>query len=149
MMALGEVTEATAELRRAAEDQPYDVGAAWDDPRSFKAFASDDRSLVKLNSLKASIGTGGRINLRDLPQIIHHEGKSSEQVVAARHIRFQTSKVRYFRKFHGPLQAEALRVFILASFAVEWLFEAGKWLLGSRRPLRCERMAAYGQLLRS
>ena len=64
-------------------------------------------------------------------QIIHHEGKSSEQVVAARHIRFQTSKVRYFRKFHGPLQAEALRVFILASFAVEWLFEAGKWLLGS------------------
>ena len=82
-------------------------------------------------------------------QIIHHEGKSSEQVVAARHIRFQTSKVRYFRKFHGPFQAEALRVFILASFAVEWLFEACKWLLGSRRPLRRERMAAYGQLLRS
>ena len=69
-------------------------------------------------------------------QIIHHEGKSSEQVVAARHIRFQTSKVRYFRKFHGPFQAEALRVFILASFAVEWLLEACKWLLGSRRPLR-------------
>ena len=82
-------------------------------------------------------------------QIIHHEGKSSEQVVAARHIRFQTSKVRYFRKFHGPLQAEALRVFILASFAVEWLLEACKWLLGSRRPLRRERMGAYGQLLRS
>jgi N-acetylglucosaminyl-diphospho-decaprenol L-rhamnosyltransferase len=82
-------------------------------------------------------------------QIIHHEGKSSEQVVAARHIRFQTSKVRYFRKFHGPFQAEALRVFILASFAVEWLLEACKWLLGSRRPLRRERMGAYGQLLRS
>ena len=82
-------------------------------------------------------------------QIIHHEGKSSEQVVAARHIRFQTSKVRYFRKFHGPVQAEALRVFILASFAVEWLLEACKWLLGSRRPLRRARMAAYGQLLRS
>ena len=82
-------------------------------------------------------------------QIIHHEGKSSEQVVAARHIRFQTSKVRYFRKFYGPFQAEALRVFILASFAVEWLLEAGKWLLGSQRPLRRERMGAYGQLLRS
>ena len=82
-------------------------------------------------------------------QIIHHEGKSSEQVVAARHIHFQTSKVRYFRKFHGPLQAEALRVFILALFAVEWLLEACKWLLGSRRPLRRERMVAYGQLLRS
>ena len=82
-------------------------------------------------------------------QIIHHEGKSSGQVVAARHIRFQTSKVRYFRKFHGSFQAEALRVFILASFAVEWLLEAGKWLLGSQRPLRRERMGAYGQLLRS
>jgi N-acetylglucosaminyl-diphospho-decaprenol L-rhamnosyltransferase len=82
-------------------------------------------------------------------QIIHHEGKSSEQVVAARHIHFQTSKVRYFRKFNGPLQAETLRVFILASFAVEWLFEAGKWLLGSQRPLRRERMVAYAQVLRS
>ena len=82
-------------------------------------------------------------------QIIHHEGKSSEQNVAARHIRFQTSKVRYFRKFHGPGAAEALRAFILILFAVEWALEAGKWLLGSKRPLRRERMAAYGQLLRS
>jgi GT2 family glycosyltransferase len=92
---------------------------------------------------------GWRIVYLPAAQVIHHEGKSSEQVVAARHIRFQTSRVRYFRKFHGPRQAETLRVFILASFAVEWLFEAGKWLLGSRRPLRCERMGAYGQLLRS
>ena len=92
---------------------------------------------------------GWRIVYLPAAQVIHYEGKSSEQVVAARHIRFQTSKVRYFRKFHGPRQAEMLRVFILASFAVEWLFEAGKWLLGSRRPLRCARIAAYGQLLRS
>ena len=92
---------------------------------------------------------GRRIVYLPTAQIIHHEGKSSEQVVAARHIRFQTSKVRYFRKFHGPFQAEALRVFILASFAVEWLLEACKWLLGSARPLRQARMAAYGQLLRS
>ena len=82
-------------------------------------------------------------------QVIHYEGKSSEQVVAARHIRFQTSKVRYFRKFHGAFRAEALRVFILASFAVEWALEAIKWLLGSNRSLRRERIAAYGQLLRS
>ena len=82
-------------------------------------------------------------------QIIHHEGKSSEQVVAARHIRFQTSKVRYFRKFHGPLVAGALRFSILATFAVEWALEALKWLLGLQRPLRRARLAAYGQLLRS
>lgn len=82
-------------------------------------------------------------------QIIHYEGKSSEQVVAARHIRFQTSKVRYFRKFHGPFQAELLRVFILLSFAVEWLLEAIKWVLGWKRFLRRERLTAYGQLLRT
>jgi GT2 family glycosyltransferase len=92
---------------------------------------------------------GWRIVHLPTAQVIHYEGKSSEQNVAGRHIRFQTSKVRYFRKFHGPFQAEVLRVFILALFAVEWLMEACKWLLGSVRPLRRERMAAYGQLLRS
>ena len=82
-------------------------------------------------------------------QVIHYECKSSEQVVAARHIRFQTSKVRYFRKFHGPLAAEALRAFLLAAFGGEWLLEGGKWLMNSKRRLRAERMAAYGALLRS
>ncbi|MCX6027723.1 MAG: glycosyltransferase family 2 protein [Chloroflexi bacterium] len=92
---------------------------------------------------------GWRIVYLPAAQIIHYEGKSSEQLVAARHIRFQTSKVRYFRKFHGPLAAEVLRVFILGLFAVEWPIEAVKWLLGSQRPLRRERMAAYEQLLRT
>lgn len=82
-------------------------------------------------------------------QIIHHEGKSSEQVVAARHIRFNTSKVRYFHKFHGRLAAGFLRFALLGMFGVEWLLEAGKWLLGVKRPLRRERMAAYRQLLLS
>ena len=92
---------------------------------------------------------GWRVVYLPSAQIIHYEGKSSEQVVAARHIRFQTSKVRYFRKFHGRLAAATLRVFLLAAFAVEWVIEAGKWLLGSKRPLRRERMAAYAQLLAS
>jgi N-acetylglucosaminyl-diphospho-decaprenol L-rhamnosyltransferase len=80
-------------------------------------------------------------------QVIHYEGKSSEQVVAARHIRFQTSKLRYYHKFHGWQAAEALRLFLLASFAGEWLLETAKWLVGSKRSLRRERMAAYRQLL--
>jgi N-acetylglucosaminyl-diphospho-decaprenol L-rhamnosyltransferase len=82
-------------------------------------------------------------------RIVHYEGRSSEQVVATRHIRFQTSKVRYFRKFHGRLAAGALRAFLLATFAAELVLEAVKWLLGSKRPLRRERIAAYAQLLRS
>jgi N-acetylglucosaminyl-diphospho-decaprenol L-rhamnosyltransferase len=82
-------------------------------------------------------------------RVVHYEGKSSEQFVAARHIRFQTSKVRYFRKFHGALAAGALRVSVLAMFSLEWALEAAKWLVGSRRALRRERMAAYGKLLRT
>jgi N-acetylglucosaminyl-diphospho-decaprenol L-rhamnosyltransferase len=82
-------------------------------------------------------------------QVVHHEGKSSEQGIAARHIRFQTSKVRYFRKVHGVLTAWVLQMSILAMFSIEWGLEAVKWLLGSRRDLRRERMAAYGQLLKS
>jgi N-acetylglucosaminyl-diphospho-decaprenol L-rhamnosyltransferase len=81
--------------------------------------------------------------------ITHYEGKSSEQAVAARHIRFHTSRVRYFRKHEGRAAAETVRLAILAMFAVEWCIEAGKGLLGSRRSLRRSRTSAYAQLLRS
>ena len=81
--------------------------------------------------------------------IIHYEGKSSEQSVAARHIRFHTSRVRYFRKYSGPLAAGFLRLALLAMFAAEWMLEAIKRVLGSKPGLRRERMAAYGLLLKS
>ena len=81
--------------------------------------------------------------------VVHHEGKSSEQVVAARHIHFQSSKIRYFRKYHGRFQGEMLRVFLLSTYVFQWTREALKWLLGHKRSLRAERMRAYGQVLRS
>jgi N-acetylglucosaminyl-diphospho-decaprenol L-rhamnosyltransferase len=81
--------------------------------------------------------------------VIHHEGKSSEQVVPSRHIYFQSSKVRYFRKHHGRLQAEALRWFLLATYAYQLLREGAKWLVGHKRPLRAERVRAYRQVLAS
>jgi N-acetylglucosaminyl-diphospho-decaprenol L-rhamnosyltransferase len=81
--------------------------------------------------------------------VVHHKGKSSEQVVPARHIYFQSSKVRYFRKHHGSFQAGLLRWFLLGTYVYQWLREALKWLVGHKRPLRAERMAAYGQVLRS
>jgi N-acetylglucosaminyl-diphospho-decaprenol L-rhamnosyltransferase len=81
--------------------------------------------------------------------VIHHEGKSSDQVVPARHIYFQSSKVRYFRKFHGPFQAQVLRCFLLATYAYQLAREGLKWLVGHKRSLRVERMQAYRQVLRS
>jgi N-acetylglucosaminyl-diphospho-decaprenol L-rhamnosyltransferase len=81
--------------------------------------------------------------------VIHHEGKSSEQVVPARHIHFQSSKVRYFQKHHGSGQAEVLRWFLLATYVYQWAREGLKWLVGHKRPLRAERLKAYRQVLRS
>jgi len=92
---------------------------------------------------------GWRVVYLPAARIVHHEGKSSEQVWPARHIHFQTSKIRYFRKYAGRPIAEVLRMFILANYAWQWGLEATKWLLGHRRALRIERMAAYAQVLRS
>jgi len=92
---------------------------------------------------------GWRVVYLPAAQIVHHVGKSSEQVVAARHIHFQTSKVRYFRKYHGTLVAETLRLFLLGSYVWQLGLEGVKWLLGHKRPLRASRIAAYRQVLRS
>ena len=82
-------------------------------------------------------------------QVVHHVGKSSEQAVAARHIHFQTSKVRYFRKHHGQLTAGLLRAFLLAMYLWQIGLEAVKALLGHQRDMRRQRIAVYGQVVRS
>jgi len=92
---------------------------------------------------------GWRVVYFPAARIVHHEGRSSEQVPAATHIRFNASKVRYFRKYHGALAGEALRLFLLGNFLFQLGLEAAKWLAGSRRPLRAARVAAYWQVLRS
>jgi GT2 family glycosyltransferase len=82
-------------------------------------------------------------------QVVHHEGKSSEQDAAARHVNFQTSKVRYFRKYRGMAAAEALRGFLLGTYVWQLGLEAAKWLVGHKRALRAQRVTAYLQVLRS
>jgi N-acetylglucosaminyl-diphospho-decaprenol L-rhamnosyltransferase len=82
-------------------------------------------------------------------RIIHHEAKSSTQVPAATHIRFNTSKVRYFRKYHGPFAAEALRWFLLGNFAFQLALEWAKALVGHKREMRAARVEAYWQVLKS
>jgi hypothetical protein len=90
---------------------------------------------------------GWRVVYLPTAQIVHHVGKSSEQVLAARHIHFQTSKVRYFRKHEGALAAEILRWIILANYVWQLGLEGTKWLVGHKRPLRAQRIAAYRRVL--
>ncbi len=92
---------------------------------------------------------GWRVVYLPSAQIVHYGGKSSDQVVTSRHIHFQCSKVRYFRKFHGRFVGELLRWFLLGNYAWQLGLEGAKWLVGHKRPLRAERVAAYQQVLRS
>jgi GT2 family glycosyltransferase len=92
---------------------------------------------------------GWRVVYFGTAQIIHHGGKSTGQVIAKRHIHFQQSKVRYFRKHHGRLAGESLRLFLLGMYAYQWLLEWLKGRLGHNPELRHARTAAYREVLRS
>lgn len=81
-------------------------------------------------------------------QVVHQEGRSSEQVLPARHIHFQRSKVLFFKRYYG-WRGEVLRWFILSTYLYLLVLEGLKWLVGHKRPLRRERVAAYWQVLRS
>jgi hypothetical protein len=157
----------TAPLRRVLEhyyvsDRPDDVtqdvdwitGAAMLARRE----AIDDAGLMdesffmyseELDWCRRFRQAGWRVVYLPTAQIVHHVGKSSEQVVAARHIHFQTSKIHYFRKYHGAPAAGVLRWYLLASYVWQLAIEGAKWLWGHKRPLRTQRIAAYRQVLAS
>ena len=82
-------------------------------------------------------------------RITHYGGQSSAQVPARKHIYFQQSKIRYFRKFHGRAAAWTLRAFLIASYALQLAQEAAKWALGHKRPMRAERVRTYARVLRA
>ncbi|MBN1563727.1 MAG: glycosyltransferase family 2 protein, partial [Anaerolineae bacterium] len=82
-------------------------------------------------------------------EITHYGGKSTEQVQANKHIYFQQSKIRYFRKYHGALIAFALRLFLLVSYLAQIAQEGLKALVGHKRAMRLERINVYRQVIRA
>jgi hypothetical protein len=110
----------------------------------------------ELDLCRRAVDAGWQVVYLPAAVVTHFEGKSSEQVVAARHIRFHSSRVRYVLKYHGRLAAALVRSFLLLTFVYQWLEEAAKWLAGfilagqrAKQAMRRERMAAYGEVLRS
>ena len=103
----------------------------------------------ELDWCRRARGRGWKVIYLPEAKVVHYGGKSSEQVVPFRHIQFQRSKVRYFRKHHGLLWAWILRLFLLAMYVYLLIVEALKWLVGHKRPLRAARVRAYWQVLRS
>lgn len=92
---------------------------------------------------------GWRVVYLPTAQVTHYQGKSSEQVVAQRHIYFNRAKLRYFRKYHGRVPALILRLFLLLNYLAQMALEAGKGVVGHKRPLRWQRVHAYWLVLRS
>lgn len=92
--------------------------------------------------------TGGSIVYLPTAVVVHHEGRSSEQVPATRHIHFQRSKVRLAKLWYGWDFAVLLRVFLLICYAWELVVESAKYALGHKRDLRRERIVVYRQVLR-
>jgi GT2 family glycosyltransferase len=92
---------------------------------------------------------GWRVVWQPSAVVIHFEGRSSEQAVAARHLSFNTSKVRYWRKWFGPRWSEALRRYLLLEYRGQIVLERSKWLLGHKRSMRAQRIEVYRQVIRS
>ena len=81
--------------------------------------------------------------------ITHYGGKSTEQVQASKHVYFQQSKIRYFRKYNGATTAFGLRLFLLLSYSTQIALEGLKALVGHKRSMRLERIAVYRQVVQS
>ena len=92
---------------------------------------------------------GWRVVIVPIAQVIHYEGRSSGQVVAARHVHFNTSRVRLYEKYFGRRWATLLRRYLLLEYRWQLWQEYAKRLLGSQRDLRTARITAYRQVLAS
>lgn len=79
--------------------------------------------------------------------IIHHEGKSSEQVLVGRHRHFQQSRLRLARMWYGWPVAIVLHRLICAGYQYELIIETLKLALGHRPELRRQRIETYRQVL--
>jgi GT2 family glycosyltransferase len=91
---------------------------------------------------------GWRIVFVPTAEVVHHEGASTAQDVGRSERLFQTSRVRYAEKWHGPRVARALRTYLLLEWLGRGLEEAVKLGLGSRRAQRRARLKMIGQALR-
>jgi N-acetylglucosaminyl-diphospho-decaprenol L-rhamnosyltransferase len=80
--------------------------------------------------------------------IVHHEAQSSGQVGGKRDEIFNRSRLRYAAKWHGVGAARLLRLWLTVLYALEWVKETLKWLMGHKRPLRRQRMTHYQTLIR-
>ena len=81
--------------------------------------------------------------------ITHHGGGSADQVQTQKHVHFQQSKLRYFRKFYGVPVSLLIRLVLIANYGVQVLIEGAKLARGHKPELRRERIKSYAVVLRA
>ncbi len=86
---------------------------------------------------------GWRVFYYPPAKIVHYGGRSSDQVPALQHLAFQRSKIRYFRKHHGPAAAAALRAFLIGQYLWQIGVEGLKAAMGHKRAMRWARVRTY------
>ncbi len=92
---------------------------------------------------------GWKVVYLPVARVVHHYARSSSQDLPHQHIRFQTSKCRYFAKHHGGFQAGLLRSFLWLTYLFQLGREGAKYVLGHKRALRRQRLGLILQVLRS
>lgn len=135
------VVGAAMMARRTALEEARERGAPGPFDETFFMYSEEVDLCHRLKN------AGWRIVYVPEAVVVHYEGRSSEQVIAARHIHYNRSKILYYEKYFGRGWATILRIFLLWDFRGQWLVEAMKWLLGHKRAMRASRMSAYREVL--
>ena len=92
---------------------------------------------------------GWRVRYIPAAVVLHHEGTSTGQQIAARQRAFATSKAQVMARLHGPLVGAATRAILAADQSARLAREGAKWAIGHKRPLRAARVAAAWGTLRA
>lgn len=91
---------------------------------------------------------GWRLVYHPAAEVVHHEGKSSEQNLARRAMLFNESKARYAAKWAGADVGRALRLYLLLNTLYDLAAESAKLILGYKPALRRARVAALLRVVR-
>jgi N-acetylglucosaminyl-diphospho-decaprenol L-rhamnosyltransferase len=94
----------------------------------------------ELDLCRRARDAGWTIRYEPAAEVIHHEGRSSEQNRERRAWQFSESKSRYFEKYFGPPVGMAVRFALLANTGVELAEETAKLAVGHRAALRRQRI---------
>lgn len=92
---------------------------------------------------------GWRVRYLPAAEVIHHEGASTGQYVAARQRAFAMSKARVMARMYGPTIGLLTRGVLAADQGARLAREGAKWAVGHKRALRAARVAAAWGTLRA